>query len=672
MEDIDSSPTQSPNPKKRAAPDDGPSPEKKLLNLKGTQFVMPTPPDTDHSSNVSTSANNDDHSRHASPAPSSSALSSVEMVDVDADPMSSTANQTLTSSTALTASGISGEPPAKRRKLTPSEKLQKQQDRDTKAAEKAQQKAQKDEEKKVKDEEKRKKAEETAEKKRVKDEEKRQKAEERDAKKREKEMEEERKAQDKLKKERSQMRLGVFFQKPATPVKQDESGGPTAGPARRKSLSLEPFDAVADEIRRSQSPTKGAHPVSVRRSVATYFLRQLTFHQIAKTSNAQPLPQPSPLQVAKAAVPDYHKYFLPFQLQLHSTLAADEPEITDADQDTFDGQLNDPSIREKYDLGLVESYASLERQFALERHAPRGLPTAPVKTLMERINGSLQRPIDLTSDTKPNDPMDALQDVSRRYLEFSEDVRPPYYGTYSKTYSPRATRKISRNPWSRARQDTDYDYDSEAEWEEPEEGEDLMEEEDDEADSQGDANEMDEFLDDEDDTLKSKRKQIIGDLVPSCTGLCWANEAGKVVPSIESTTSSPSMKGMRLGVLLPGFTGVTIDPFSTAYWESEPSKDSKPTPVAQPSIDQANGLLAPPRPPLQPRANGNGTLDHMLVGAAEGERGPITSVASTQGSKPGRKPAPKNLTTEDMEEFKEAVVNSPLTKVDLLKGLKAR
>lgn len=360
-------------------------------------------------------------------------------------------------------------------------------------------------------------------------------------------------------------------------------------------------------------------------------------------------------------------------MQLHCTIATDlRLRTSDEDQGHFDSQLSDPSIREKYDLGLVESYASLERQFASERQATRGFSSTPVKSLVEQLHGSLQQPIDLTSEHKSSNPVDALQHVSRRNLEFSEDVRPAYFGTYSKAYSPRTTRKLSRNPHTRARKDTDYDYDSEAEWEEPEEGEDLLDEEDDEADSQGDANEMDEFLDDEDDGLKNKRKQISGDLVPSSTGLCWEGTSGKIVPSIEGGSPTNSMKGMRMGVLLSGFIGATIDPFSTVYWQNEPLKDSKPVPAAQPSIDQANGLLAPPRPPLQPRASGNGTLDHVLVGAAQGEKGPITSVASTQGSKPGRKPAPKTLSSEDMEEFKEAVVNSPLSKADLLKGLKAR
>ena len=402
-----------------------------------------------------------------------------------------------------------------------------------------------------------------------------------------------------------------------------------------------------------------------------FYDHALTSFETPKATQTQI--QPSPLNTTTSTVPDYHKHFLPFQLPTNSTLAIDtRPQTTEQDQDDFDSQLHDPSIREKYDLGLVDSYASLERQFAKERQTTRGFPSAPVRTLIEQIHGSLQQPIDLTSDNKPGNPMDTLQAVPRRYLEFSEDVRPAYFGTYSTAYSPRATRKISRNPYTRARKDTDYDYDSEAEWEEPEEGEDIMDEEDDEADSQGDAGEMDEFLDDEDDALKNKRKQITGDLVPSSTGLCWENAAGKIMPSIESDSPSATMKGMRLGVLLPGFSGTTIDPFSTAYWDSEPAKDSKPVAAAQPSIDQANGLLAPPRPPLQPRANGNGTLDHMLVGAAQGEKGPITSMASAQGAKRGPKPQPRTLSTEDMAEFKEAVINSPLGKADLLKGLKAR
>lgn len=194
MDDIVSSPV-SPQNRKRAAADHTSSPAKKPLNLKGTQFVMPTPPDTDQSSNASPE---NDGTRAVSPAPSSSALSSIQEVESNADTTTQT-NADGTSSTARPAG--TGQPPAKRRKLTPSEKIEQQRAKEAKAAEKAEQKARKDEEKRAKDEEKR------------------LRAEEKEAKRREKDLEEERKNQEKLKKERSQMRLGAFFQKPASTLR---------------------------------------------------------------------------------------------------------------------------------------------------------------------------------------------------------------------------------------------------------------------------------------------------------------------------------------------------------------------------------------------------------------------------------------------------------------------
>lgn len=623
MEEIDSSPA-SPNPKKRAAQDEEP-PANRPLNVKGTQFMMPTPPDTDHSSTASPSCTNNADTRQASPTPSSSALSSVEVVS--SNPVqSSTTTIDLTSSAA--GPSASGPPPAKRRKLTPSEKLQKQKEKDAKDAEKAEQKAKREEEKRVKDEGKRKKAEE------------------REAKKREKELEEEQKAQEKLKKERAQMRLGVYFQKPATPAKPASDGEETHGSARRKSLSLEPFEAVADQIRSTASPCKGA---------------------------ASPVPEKQ--TPAKVTVSEYQKYFLPFQLHSYSSIAPVRmPDNLDAAQEAFDLDVSDPSIQEKYDLGLVDSYASLERHFANHRGSSRGRHLPSMRQLVDQVQGSVQQPIDLTDDVEPRNPMEVLQAVSRRYLEFDEDVRPAYFGTYTKIRSPRSSKTLCRNPFSRTRKDTDYDYDSEAEWDEPEEGEELLDEDDEEAESQGDAHEMDEFLDDEEsDAVKSKRKMITGDLVPTCTGLCWEDEHGKIMSTIEGGSPSKALRGMRMGILLSSVSGTTIDPFSTAYWQSEPASAAQLAPLAaaEPSATPLARLMAPPRPPLQPRPNSNGTLDHVLVGAAQGMKGPITS-AATPGAKPGRKPAPKTLSKEDLDEFKDAVVGSQISKVDLTKGLKSR
>ena len=113
MEDIDSSPT-SPIPRKRVAQEDD-TPRKRALNLKGTQFVMPTPPDTEDSSNASPTI----QQRVGSPAPSISTLSSVDTEVVFSNKLQSTDH----------ASSTSKPPPAKRRKLTPSEKLEKQKEK---------------------------------------------------------------------------------------------------------------------------------------------------------------------------------------------------------------------------------------------------------------------------------------------------------------------------------------------------------------------------------------------------------------------------------------------------------------------------------------------------------------------------------------------------------------
>jgi chromatin assembly factor 1 subunit A len=516
--------------------------------------------------------------------------------------------------------------PAKRRKLTPAEKEQQKKDKEAKDAEKALQKATKEEEKRVKDEEKRKKAEE------------------REAKKREKEVAEEQKVQEKLKKDRSQMRLGVWFQKPATPANATEDGEAPMSTARRKSLSLEPFDAVADQIRQSQSPCKGAAPAATL-----------------------------PNTPAKPPVSDYHKYFLPFQLQTHCTMAPshviDDPEQA---QEAFDHDIADPSLQEKYDLGLVESYASLERQFSQELTLARGQPVLSARELVDQIQGTLQQPVDLTEDDTPANPMAALQALSRRYLEFQVDVRPPYFGTYTKIRSPRTVAKLRRNPFTRARKDTDYDYDSEAEWEEPEEGDDDCNDDEEETESQADAGEMDEFLDDEEEGVKAKRKMVTGDLMPASTGLCWENASGEILPSLEGAESAQSLLDMRIGVLLPAFTGATIDPLSTKYWEQDSVPQPKLVVTEGPSSTAPMGLMAPPRAPLQPRPNTNGTLDKLLVGAAEGMKGPITSTATTQGSKGKPKAPPKVLSKEDLDEFKDAVVGSQLGKAELLKGLKSR
>ncbi|KAK6442182.1 hypothetical protein LTR95_001591 [Oleoguttula sp. CCFEE 5521] len=632
MDDIISSPASVKGRKRPAADEDSPS--RIPLNLKGTQFMMPSPPDTGDSANGSPTADQT-NSRIASPAPSSSALSSI----LDSSVTQETSTAAIIGST---APSTTGPPPAKRRKLSPTEKLEHARLKQAKAAEKEAKAAEKAEEKKLKEEEKR-----------VKDEEKRQKAEEKEAKKREKELEEERKVQGKMKKERAQMRLGAFFQKPATPAgtaTNDPDLDDTIVRARRRSVSLGTYDEVADQIG-TASPAK----------------------QTPTQSKAA-----TPLRSLKPGISDYRRHFLPFDIQNHTVLARPLADPRDSasvqqDQDTFDLSLSDSSLQEKYDLGLVTSYASVVDAFAPAPGQQRGVRVVPVRRVYEQLHGtSTQQPVDLTTDATPPNPLQVLQALPRRYLHFDEDVRPAYFGTYTKSYSPRSSKRIRRNPFTRARKDTDYDYDSENEWEEPEEGEDILGDEEDEAESTGDADEMDGFLDDENDELKNRRKYITSDLAPISTGLCWEDESRKILPSTERHDGASDMTGMQIHVLIPGFDGCTIDPFCSTYW----TKDVMPPPTLPAREPGANAFSQLSRPPLKERHNSSNTNLPGLVGAAEGEKGPINSIASTApsstGEKRGRKPAPRTLSREDLDEFKDAVVGCQLGKAELCKALKLR
>lgn len=141
-------------------------------------------------------------------------------------------------------------------------------------------------------------------------------------------------------------------------------------------------------------------------------------------------------------------------------------------------------------------------------------------------------PIDLTDESGEHyRPADLLGSLTVRHLHFGEDVRPAYYGTYSRKISSTNATKLRKNPFSKIREDTNYDYDSEAEWEEPEEGEDIGSDGEEDEESVGDAEEMDEFL--EDDAADSKRHMITGDLKPVSTGLCWEDAKGVFKPSAE-------------------------------------------------------------------------------------------------------------------------------------------
>lgn len=150
-----------------------------------------------------------------------------------------------------------------------------------------------------------------------------------------------------------------------------------------------------------------------------------------------------------------------------------------------------------------------------------------VKELVAEIQSTSRSPIDLTriGTKSTRKALDLLAAIPIKYLQFAEDVRPPYIGTFTKILEPKAYLNLCRNPFSRTLPAVNYDYDSEAEWEEPGEGEDL-ESEGEEEEEEDDADDIEEFLDDAEETgeLSLKRRLMCGDLEPISTGLCWGNQ----------------------------------------------------------------------------------------------------------------------------------------------------
>ena len=171
----------------------------------------------------------------------------------------------------------------------------------------------------------------------------------------------------------------------------------------------------------------------------------------------------------------------------------------------------------------------------------------PVKEIMAEFNsGNASKPIDLTTDSQNSQIKrrgDLLRTIPVKFLQFREDVRPAYRGTYTSRPVSGIT-KLARNPLRRDLPDTNYDYDSEAEWveDEDEDGEDLKSQGDEEEEVDDDED-MDGFLDDEgDETANSRRLVLQGDLEPVSSGLCWEDR--------KKRTTNVKMNPYRMEVIL--------------------------------------------------------------------------------------------------------------------------
>ncbi|KAJ4327610.1 hypothetical protein N0V84_002000 [Fusarium piperis] len=494
-------------------------------------------------------------------------------------PQTPVKNQSLLKPIVIGSASKSPANPPKRKKLTPAEKearekeaAKQKEEREEKAAIRAVEKAKAEAEKAAKAKEREEKKRQKEEEKKLKDEEKKK----RDEEKKKKEEEKKRKEEEEEKKARQQRKLGSFFKVSNTPKKADDSASAKNGTFR------------------DGSPVKGVS------------------------------------QVSKS---EYEKLFKPFFIKDSTTVASLGPQM-DAETRQVKSKILDECIggQRAKDLQDGTSFDPV-RLFALPGKPPkRGRLHHPVSHIMEHVYKETEKSDNSGADNADKimrEAREKLSNVPMKVIAFSQDVRPPYYGTV--TLKPFALGKgnmsqLARKPTRRGLP-LDYDYDSEAEWQE-EEGEDL--DVDDDEEELDDEDDMEGFLDDSEDAGLSRRL-FANTLEPESTGICFEN--GNVVAN--QVVYEHKMEFMHDGLS----QSWGIDPFSTEYWEPEnKTKTTKATKVAE------SGAKMPP-PPTPTNA----------------------FAAMTSGSNGSGGDAPKLVKSELMDDVKRAILdNKALSKVGII------
>ncbi|KAF5025965.1 hypothetical protein F66182_1933 [Fusarium sp. NRRL 66182] len=461
----------------------------------------------------------------------------------------------------------------KRKKLTPAEKAEKDKEaarlKEEKEKEAARLREEREEKAAIRAVEKAKVEAEKVARAKERDEKRRQKEED----KKRKDEEKKRKEEEEEKKARQQRTLGSFFKVPNTPKK-----------------------AVGSTQSKDGTPGK-ASPIKA---------------------------------VSQNSKSEYEKLFKPFFVREHTRVAHNGPEM-DSETREVKSKILDECINGQRAEELDASRFDPVRLFSLPGRPPqRGRLHHPVRHIMEQVYRDTERAGNAVPDHADKIMRETRQKLSKvpmKVISFSQDVRPPYYGTM--TFKPFILGKLNmsqlaRKPTGR-RLPLDYDYDSEAEWQE-EEGEDI--DVDDDEEELDDEDDMEEFLDDSEDAGLSRRV-FANTLEPDSTGICFEN--GNLV--VNQVIHEHRMEFMHDG--LEQTWG--IDPFSTQYWEPETkTKITKTTQTAD------TGAKMPPPPT------------------------PSNAFAALTGSS-GSGDAPKLVKSELLDDLKRAILdNKALSKVGII------
>lgn len=392
----------------------------------------------------------------------------------------------------------------------------------------------------------------------------------------------------------------------------------------------------------------------------------------------------------KQSTSDYEKEFPPFFVHPHMTVAPANRFCLDSESSKYACEKIDQAL-ENITTPIItfspptppppptsndpaSSATKPKRIFnMLPYKRRRGCHRYPcAKELVMSMQDPSSNTVDLTAVSRQL--QEALKQIPMKILQFAEDVRPPYKGTFSRRIPPRDAVRLCRNPFARALPQCDYDYDSEAEWEEPEEGEDLDSEDgDEEVDDEDD--DMDGFLDDRDEDVPTgKRKIMVDSLEPVCTGLKFGDDEQDGVDPVLENHRLEIIGGMyerRIHIfqlakiadrpLSKDEIQFPIDPFSTAYWE-------KPKPISRINPDEANAAnTLPPNVLSSPVALPSSPSGHRLLS----HFGQLNVASESSPMKPTMtKPNPPGFPDELLPDFKKVIQDNNLTKTGLIEVLK--
>ncbi|TGZ77180.1 hypothetical protein EX30DRAFT_398695 [Ascodesmis nigricans] len=494
---------------------------------------------------------------------------------------------------------------------TPKKPRLTKEEREAREKAKDNEKKKREDEKRKKEEEKKKREEAREEEKRKKEEEKRKKEEEKKKKEEEKRKKEEareeerrRKEEERQKKERSQLRLNSFFVKPGMPKRV--VGSSTV----QKPVSIKATEGAGEEGAVEKATTKKKELSDYEKTFPPFFVKP-------NMVVAAPPFQRAPEEKRKAV----EKIDELLRTQVWTT---EVPPVKPVSKEEMVQLLRLPPT--------FQRRRSRSREYSTKDIIAR--INAPDDPGLPPIGPAARNSAKLA--LTPEYYLKLLNTLPHKSLKFCEDVRPPYSGTYTRKPLRRGLRRGAR-PFERSLPGVDYEYDSEAEWVAEEEGEELLSDEEEDDVSTAGSDDLEGFLDDEDEVLV--KRGTLGALVAINSGLCWEDEKGR--------NPRRDLEEMRLEVLHDAVKG-PIDPFSTAYWH--------------PPAPQKTSMPPPPRQPLSIASHNNSSPSSTPSATASA----LASTSLAAAASAGKKLVPP----EEMENFRAAIDGSDMTKAGLIEVLK--